>query len=134
MNILKSFLGRNPSIKISTLIDLAMVKQNKFCYSFFLRTNFLCMPEESMKEMLKLNGRQFLTIIGGIKLMSIILSVKIYSAFVLRIKVNKDYPFVRYDPSLKLSLCFRIIRGISALQFLKPIMGSLKSDTFFVMS
>jgi hypothetical protein len=61
----------NPAILISTKTELAMEKQNKFLSSSFSRISIYFSLEESIKDIVIINGKLLWTIIGGIRFISI---------------------------------------------------------------
>lgn len=106
--------------EMSTTALWAIEKQNKFFSSSFSKTISCKIPELSWNLSLMANGRQFLTIIGGMKLISITSSLAMISLLVFLMKVYKDGPFVKYELSSNLSLFFNTESGIKLDQFLKP--------------
>ena len=116
----------------STSADLFIEKQKRFfSYSF---ANTICYStfDESRQEITMPKGKQFLTIIGGIKLMSkTFVSGKMYE-LVLRMKVNFEVACVTKEPSSTFNFSLSTLIGISADQFWPYSVSRISAISLFV--
>lgn len=120
------------SISVKTVFDKE--KQKRFFSSSFSRTSVCYTSDESTNFKVIEKGRQFLIIIGGIKLISIassFLTDAIISDLVFFKNVNFEIPFDKYELYSIASFSFRILTCIKFDQFLNLKSGLLISVIYF---
>ena len=99
-----------------------MEKQNKFLSSSFSRISIYFSLEESIKDIVIINGKLLWTIIGGIRFISI--APWIWE-LVFLMKVNLLFPFVRNELVFIFSLSFNVFIVIRADQFWYLVLKSV---------
>lgn len=119
---------------MSAKIVLESEKQKRFFSSSFSSFRTYWISDESVNLKVNEKGKQFLIIIGGIKLISIASSFifdTMISDLVFFKNVNFDVPFDKYELYSIPNFSFRILTWIKFDQFLNLKSGFLMSDICF---